>query len=479
MVDREDFEDLATIDEYLNAVPPPDISYRARLRAQLATSPVVRRRWWQQLRLPWSVPVSAGLAAAVALALLLFPFGPGKESPLNPKAVLARAVAMTSSPVPYRGTSETTFLAQPNGAPAATAKDLGRHEIISRWAVRDMTHWRVDIQIAQPALQSERQVAAADGSSVVWYRSLTNRAVRIPLSPPQLGAFLLSSFEGGRGLPLTETLGQYLEALNNPTTHTHARTVGQETVLGRTTDVVEVWPVMTTTTGTGACRSAGPCPQQSKTVSYGRARMWIDRQYGLLLRYRETGLPAGASGAAQNLLYRVTSVSFGHRPNSSQLSYQPPVKPVTVHSGPGVTHSGGGGGFGYPGASSGWHAPPGFISAGPPADRSSNRYLLSSNGQSEDSLSHVISVYAVFRLHGPQTGGPFVYVQEQYRATGLPASLTRGHTVSAGHCSAYTGIYRDGLHWIVLAARKVSLLAVSNDLRASDLPGWIATQVCR
>jgi hypothetical protein len=55
-------------------------------------------------------------------------------------------------------------------------------------------------------------------------------------------------------------------------------------------------------------------------------------------------------------------------------------------------------------------------------------------------------------------------LQSSFRATRLPVWLTSTPPVSAGRCSVYTGTCGDGLHWIVLAEGKVSLLAVSDDL---------------
>jgi hypothetical protein len=74
--------------------------------------------------------------------------------------------------------------------------------------------------------------------------------------------------------------------------------------------------------------------------------------------------------------------------------------------------------------------------------------------------------------------GPFVFVQEQYRATGLPARFARGTPHAAGSCTVHTGAYPDGLHWLALARGKITLLAVADRLGEQGLVRWAATRVC-
>lgn len=488
MTDREDFEDAITIDRYLDAIPQTDTAYRARLRTELHTVPPTRRRGLEFRQFwPWGAAASTAVALVAALALLLVPFGPRREAPLDPRTVLAHAVSASTSLTPYTGASETSYVSAPDGAPDSTARDIGTHRVISTWSVRDSTHWRVDIQVLQPALLREHEVAVADGHSVVWYRGLTRHAVRYPLAPRRmagtLGSILLSTFQGAHGIPpLAQTLQQYLHELNSTRVHTHARLVGQAMVLGRLTDVVEIWPVVRTSSSTGSCSNAKQCAKRSTETDYGRARIWIDHSHGIVLRYREYGLPAGRQ-LAQSFVYRVTSVTFGTGATAVELAYRSPVPPVS--SGPGGGMSGS---SGTSGQNQSWRVPPGFITAGPPTDAHGRQYTLAGSGQSQDSSQAVSSIYGVYLRNAPLATGPptpssspsglFLYVEEQRRPSGLPAQLTSGAGHAAGHCTAYTGTYPDGLHWLALAQDKISLLAVSDHLGEQVLLHWAATRTC-
>lgn len=455
----------------------------------------VRPRW------QWSA-ASVVIAVAAAAALLLVPFGSRRNAPLTPRTVLAHAVAATTNPMPYSGASESTFLLLPDQIPdtvttsnpftsyssssqtkvlelpdqilAAAAPDLGMHRSVSTWSVRDATHWRIDTDVLQPALQEEHQVAEADGTSAIWYRGISNHAARSSLADPQAGSMLLSSFQGGRGVPLAQTLEQYLQALNNPTTRTHARLMGQATILGRTADVVEVWPLVWVSTSNGSCQETTPCSTKVRGNAYGRARLWIDHEHGVVLRYQESDFPP-VHGFDQDFVYRVTSLDFGRAPTAADLRYQPSVQPTSVDS---MAHPGGGGGT--VGSDGSWQPPMGFISVGPPTDVQGQRYALASAGQIDDALFAAGSVNALYVLNGAgSSGNSFVYIQEQRRITGLPAQFASGTPHIAGHCTVYTGAYPDGLHWLAVARNEVSLLAVAKVLSEQDLVGWASAQICK
>lgn len=294
MHDRETVDDTEALHRYLAAVPQPDSAYRTRLRARLAAAPAPSRPHPPRLR-RWEALGALVGAIALALVLALFAFHP--EAPLSPKTVLARAIRVMDHPVPYHGSSELSFY-----------QGLQAHRIVSTWAVRDMTHWRVNFRIVQPISDRRREVAVANGRSVVWSGGIDGRVVHVTLSHPELGAALLGMFEAGdQGLAIGQTLKQYLAALNNPQSRTHARLIGQQAVLGRKADVIEVWPIIWS--GNSSCTTSQRCV--STETGYGRERLWIDHQRGIPLRVQQSGIPASLTEAPHNLLYRVTSLSFG------------------------------------------------------------------------------------------------------------------------------------------------------------------------
>jgi hypothetical protein len=511
MTDREAFEDQETIDRYLAAMPRPDTRFLPALRAQLAAAPAPRRPRVPRIRWPWTTGLSLVAAAAVALSLLLVPFGPKQESPLSPRAVLARALAATSPITPYRATAEFSLVFRAYDAPVATTRDLGTSRIVYQSAVRDATHWRVDTHVLAPALFSDHEVAVANGWTVTWYESLTHRAARFPLSTRRIGALFLNRFQtsprgplpllplellplgpAGPVVALEQTLQQWIRKLDNPRTGTHARVLGQQTVIGRTADVIEVWPVFRIypSPDCNPLRPSRRCLQDSYPV--GRARFWIDHEYGVVLRYQEFGLQVGFPSYAPHFLYRVTAITFGAGPTAAELAYHPLARPVraTVINPmrPPLPHP-------LPGPwVATWRVPPGFIAARPPAGTANMPYILglSSTLNLPDIVvlsrtvgfrvtfgaSHIDAAFLTPNQPGPRGArGSFLYIQEQHRAA-FPAALMTGRRWRAGACVVYTGTYPDRLHWLALARGHVSLVVVADALGERALVHWAATRVC-
>jgi hypothetical protein len=307
---------------------------------------------------------------------------------------------------------------------------------------------------------------------------MDHRAIRYPLIQPQLGGSLLNALQGGRSVPLAQTLAQYLQAPNNPSTHTHAQVVGTQTILGRTTDMLDVWPVLRGSTSTGPCNNAQQCAKNTKQIGYGRARIWIDPAHGLVLRYQEYGMPTSGD-FSRNFVYRVTSLTYGSGPSKAELAYRSPAPPVTA--GKSSTSTQGSGGVGERPR---WQVPTGFIPVAAPSDAQGQPYIVGGTGQYGDGVLPVSSINAVFLSSPKQVDfihpakGPYVYVQEQYRSNGLPPFFTTRTSHAAGRCTAYTGTYPDGIHWLALSRGKIFLLAVADRLGGASLTQWAAARIC-
>jgi hypothetical protein len=515
MTDREPFEDQDTIDQYLATIPRPNTAYRPALRTRLAAAPAGRSFRIPRIRWPWTTGISLGVAGAVALSLLLVPFAPKQESPLNPRAVLARALDATTQITPYRATAELSVLVRALDSPVATTRDLGTSRIVYQSAIRDATHWRVNTHVLDPVLSSDHEVAVANGRTVTWYESLTNRAARFPLSTPRTGALLLNRFQhalqewlglpplvpqlvpalvqspSGQVLPLEQTLQQWIRELDNPRTGTRARVLGQQTVIGRTADVIEVWPLFRVGVFETGCNPLHPsrrCLQDG--VPVGRARFWIDHEHGVVLRYQEFGLRVGIPSYASHYLYRVTAITFGSGPTAPELAYRPPARPreaTFINPMRVLLFRLGGGGVT-------WRVPPGFIAAKPPAGTANMPYILGLSSTVNYPYIVILSRNVGFTVkfgtrytdadfRTPNQPGPggargsFLYIQEQRRVS-LPGALMAGTRWRAGTCIVYTGTYPDRLHWLALARGHVSLLAVANALGEQALVHWAATRVC-
>lgn len=295
MNDRQPFEDEETVERYLAAVPQPETAYREQLHTRLLSAPspngrnrttTIRRR------------VSVGGVMGAIIAVLVVLFGPiafpGSTS-VSPQEALARAIRMLDHPVPYRGASELTFV-----------QDRLRHRDTSVWTVRDATHWRVVLKTRDAAGISQKSIVVARGHSAVWTNVTSGRVVHMTIKNSQMGAAVLGMFQGQEGAD-GQTLKQYLARLNSRSSGMHGRYIGAGTVLHRRADVIDLWPVVETESN--PCGSAGGCSHVAK--AYGHARLWFDHTSGMLLEMRQWGVPASVTDAPHNLVYRVTSLSFG------------------------------------------------------------------------------------------------------------------------------------------------------------------------
>lgn len=375
------------------------------------------------------------LAVTIALAL-----------PFHSSPVRAAAPALPL----YSGTSEVTSIVGPPVAPVSAWRDLGTRRIVSQWYVQDATHFRVDFHVVQPVLEREDQVLVANRSSVVWYRPRFHRAARMPIDATT-GPAVLAEFQGGSGLPHGGTTSDYLALYNNPAYGLHAQVVGQDTILGRQTDIMEIWPL-----------------SFSNNKPVGRARVWIDHATGLALRYQQLDLPSTA-GIPAGYTYRVTSLTFGKGPTAQQLAYRPPVRVEDMSLDTTST------GVGSSGLDLQWQSSGPFFAVGTPADHAGHKYKEAGiGGGYEAPFGDLSQAEILFKR-----GNGYVYIQERMRVGGLPAALKAGTSHRAGKCTVWTGRYGDGLRRLALARGKVSLLAVSNALAQSDLIHYAARQICR
>lgn len=412
-------------------------------------------------------PFRVAITMAIVLAILLTP----KMPPLHVMAA-AGPRENPSTLTPYTGMSVTTWTTRPELAPPSAARDLGTTSITSTWEIQDATHYRVDSIVDGSALDSNQNTVVANGTDVIWYSRMDNRAIRMPVNQSVLGTFDL--FQGLTALPPGTTLEQYLALYNSKARGTHARYVGEGHILGRVTDIIDVAPVYRVNNkNSTSCNSAKACLRQSHGV--GRTRLWIDHQYAVVLRSQEFGVPA-TSGFERRLLYRVTRITFGQGPNPDQLAYTPPgqiVKPPK-NSETKSSNSKTEGGT--------WQLPPPFLPVTNLKGPDSRKYLLIGVGESGDPmLGGRAMEEALFAPGGGgvSPGGPYVYIEERIRADGVPQNLRTGQQIQLGSCEAWEGTYPDGLNRLVLSRRSVAILLVSNSLSTGDLQQYAGIRLCQ
>jgi hypothetical protein len=412
----------------------------------------------------------AVLATLLALAGLLAALVPLGTTLAGAAGDRAHAAPTQTPLVPFTGTAITTWIARPSLAPPSAIHDLGANRITTSWSIQDATHFRIDSQVNAPGLDSNENTIVANGKHLIWYSSMANRALRMPLSTTAgLGYFGL--FQGPYALPPGTSLQQYLTAFNNKKLGTHAHSAGQAEVLGRTTDVIDVSPVYTESNrNSQPCSSAKSCRKQEHGV--GRARLWLDHQYGVILRSRTFGIPSNSS-FQRHLHYQVTNITYGQGPTAEQLAYNPPgpiVKPPP-NSGSST------GGPWLPSAH--WQLPAPFISIGGLKGPDGQKYSVRGVGEAGDPMLGEPAMEEGVFTPGPwSANGPYVYVQERIRADGVPAELRTGQGIQIGPCQVWIGAYPDGLNHLALSRGQIAVLLVSNALSQSDLQRYASKHLC-
>ncbi len=417
--------------------------------------------------------VCLGVIAAFLMVLLpLTLYGLSSD---GAAAVLAQVASPPTPPLSYTGTADwTTGGPYDQLVPEKARADLGATHITSTWAVADRTHFRIETRTSSPPLETQTSVYAADGGATeIWYRDIDATALRMPLSPTgnAVGALLT-----GGALPPTASIQQYVAQYNRPASGVHARLVGQQSYLGRTADIVQVRPVWRATSSSCSIDARGQQHCKDVTHGYGREQIWIDHEHLVILKVLVTGVPGRYGG---NHTYQVTSLSFGQHPTTAQLAFTSPV-PITN---PSTDSTNGGLSSATIGGTTGWDAPPGFVSAGAPTDPRGHLYTSSGSSQTGQPGGAGIAGASVLfgRGHSHTRGitANFVLVQERKRENGPPPLFATGTSRAAGTCQTITGTFQDGIHWLGFARQDIYVLVSSDRLSEDNLVQYVATAMCR
>jgi hypothetical protein len=274
------------------------------------------------------------------------------------------------------------------------------------------------------------------------------------------------------------TIGALVAALNHSQSGTHARLLGEKTVLGRQAYLVRIWPA--TRERTGGCNLAKTCLRASH--GYGESLLWLDKEHLSTLRFATRG----PSAHVQHVVYRVTSIAFGSGPSAAELAYRPPVKVHRLtHGGSYSASSGGtvGGESGY------WNVPAAFLGAAPPRDAQGHAFLrVDEEQEGEMGSSSNAGVAALFAPSGtglnsgqPQRAvtGPYLYLQERIRYNGLSPFFRTGIPHRTGGCPVWIGSYQDGVRWLGMQRGSVGLMLSSNTFSEGQLVRYSRAQFCK
>jgi len=490
-------------------------------------------RTWRVTPVQWRT--ATGLLAALVVVLSIAVATSRRGTPrADAYGILQRAALGSSSLYPYTGSSVITFRQIPwSLLPPDVAHYEGQHRVRAHWSVRDATHFRVDIQVLQPALERGTITVVVNGATLTTYDSRTGKARVLhgsawqrpsmwSISPRTLLAYLQSGETVLLQQPdLARSISDYLAQLrafrSQPGIHPYAHIVNRMRLLGHAVDVVQFAPLRVTSFDSSGCHSLtsggphqptvtipprGPCHHYRQAV--GWARVWVEQDRPFILRYQEYGLHNvyNVLHAPIHVQYRVTSIRYGRGPSTAQLQYRPPVPMVEVHAqalayGAGVTLQGG-----EDVTPRGWvpnQAPDGIG----PIDYA--RLATSFHGQVNGNVgprtvfprstlilqnvlgldvlyshpTHWVQVFTSW--HGQidiYVTGPYVLVQQRKLAPGLPPQYRTGAPSTAGTCRVWTGRYADGQRWLSFRRGTISMVISTNSLSTRQLVRYASGSVC-
>jgi hypothetical protein len=408
--------------------------------------------------------------------------------------VPSAARAQVTSPLSYTGTAEINSnqlvwtTAPPDspfgrgsdeGYPPAATSYLNTRQIEIRFAVRDQSHYRVEIQTVQPALEAGTRTVIVNGDQMWVYDSRTNTAATYPVpsidpastAPDPSGVLNDQLLQGndlrgvlGGSVPVlpdpSSTVDAYVAALQKapaPKGVTRsAAIVGHDTFLGHPVDVIGYGPYYD---------------------GLGSTRLWVDAEHPFVLKSEEQygQAPAGSGDMPNDVLYRVTSINFGTGPSDSDLQPSFPVTPVVLDRAPSLSS-------GW--ASSGSTPPAPFLAVSAP-DASVFQTVCepTSFRQEGPSFYGTQSVQQLFLSQHSECGapvgaGPYVMVRQHIQVAGMPSALQVGSPSTINGCRIWSGTYSDSQTWANLSVGQVAIQVTSNALSADQLTQYAANAVC-
>ncbi|MPZ49706.1 MAG: DUF2092 domain-containing protein [Dehalococcoidia bacterium] len=248
----------------------------------------------------------------------------------------------------------------------------------------DRSRW--EFSDTDPRLRDQGTIIISDGGSRWTYDGRTNTYSRTPLSAdPQRNAASLPTISIILGpLPATD-LASFFDQWQNASWEV----IGEESLLGQDVQVIEV------TSSEG-----------------GRSTFWVDPEFAFVLRHV-------SEAEMYSLRAEVTELEYNNEPSDDLFRFEPPPGSQETDSTSGPS-AGSLGPIGGPEV----RPPPGFLAPSYLPDAFLNSGEVSTHAADGRVTAHEV------RLSRTRGGSPELVIEQQFRAGGLPASLTGGLPVS-------------------------------------------------
>lgn len=375
------------------------------------------------MRLKWILAGAALLAFFVAATLLARGEGDGDDAggADDPGASLPAA---SGSIPPFFLEAAIEVEGPHDGGLLPEVAESGRS--ILRWWYGPPGKWRWEIETVEPALSSGVFGMVSDGEDFWYYESSQNTYRKLPAELPPGVELLPPGISVLIGPAFAEDVPALLEQLRSRGGGARAELAGNETLLGRETQVIELGPT---------------------------ARLWVDAERMFVLRWEDRG-------SGQFVRAEVTALEYDVRAPDDRFAFTPPPGAQELPEQADAVRCSGEGSFGGSSIS----VPEGFLRPSYVPEG----YVVAGTSSESGSDCALIATEVVLRAGPGSDGGPYVRLQQRMRRDGIPAALRAGDAVSVDGGEAYR-LAVDGIERLVWVDGDVVAVLSSDALPFSEL----------
>ena len=347
--------------------------------------------------------------------------------------------------------AEVAVDAEPQADDPLARIDAGQQSSVIRWwYASDPQRWRWEFETRGGNIDDGTRVVVFDGESVWTYDNRSRTYQQEPAMELPAGMVLSPTFSAPVGPANAADLEAFME-LWGGREGTEARLGGEDTVLGRPVQIVEIRPAWRSSSGSSSAPGPGqtPVPEENVETSGGVIRVAVDTERMLVMRWEVDGEGGGQS-------YRAEIVALEEEPSieASVFEFTPPEGATQVQNS-GGSCSGSGGTAGGSSVS----FPPGFPGPGYVPAGFTSRGTGSEGGAG-------CEIAAVWALLEDDAGG-YLFIKQRARPA-LPDSVLAWSPVELDRGDGYHDS-RDGLERLAWHQDGVAVLLESDTLPLEEL----------
>jgi len=227
--------------------------------------------------------------------------------------------------------------------------------VVRWWYAAEPQRWRWEFEGIGPRLDAGMRVMVFDGDSSWGYDDRSRTYSRQDAMALPDGVVLSPSFSAPVGPANAADVDAFIEQWRERGGGVEVRRTGEDTVLGRAVEIVEIRPAWHSSSGSATAPNAGTPPSTPDTASTetsgGVVRVAIDPERMFVMRWAVDG-----EGGGQSYRAEIVALDYGASIDASRFVFDPPPDASEVPDEAGSCSSSSGS-LGGPGVS----VPPGFL----------------------------------------------------------------------------------------------------------------------